>query len=138
MQEPMPGANGPCALFGKEHWNQETAMVGTSKHTTPSSHLKTDDPDLDRLLNPAHSYKHPRDVIDDARLVLSEKRAILSSWASDACAVESMPALRQIPGTPAPVSFDDVMDALRRLDDFVRPAARAPTFPADNTRRPTT
>lgn len=30
--------------------------------------------------------------------------------------VESMPALRQPPGTERPVSFDDIMDALRRLD----------------------
>ena len=134
----MPVPSGSCALFGKEHWNQETAMVGTSKYATSPSHLSTDDPHLDRLLNPAQFYKHPREIIDDPHLGLSEKRAILSSWASDACAVESMPALRQIPGSPAPVSFDDVMDALRRLDDFARPAARAPTFPADNTGRPTT
>ncbi len=107
-------------------------MVGTSKHTTPPSHLSTDDPHLDRLLNPGQFYKHPRDVIDDPYLGLSEKRAILSSWASDACAVESRPAFRQIPGTPAPVSFDDVMDALRRLDDLARPPARAPAFPPDN------
>jgi hypothetical protein len=107
-------------------------MMGTSKHATPPSHLRTDDPHLDRLLNPAQFYKHPRDVIDDPHLGLSEKRAILSSWASDACAVESKPALRQSPGTPAPVSFDDVMDALCRLDDLARTPATAPAFPADN------
>jgi hypothetical protein len=107
-------------------------MVGTSKQATPPSHLSTDDPHLDWLLNPARFYKHPRDVIDDRRLGLSEKRAILSSWASDACAVESMPALRQIPGTPAPVSFDDVMDALRRLDDLAQPPGKPPASPAHN------
>jgi hypothetical protein len=42
--------------------------------------------------------------------------AILSSWASDACAVESRTALRRPPGVPAPVTFDEVMDALMRLD----------------------
>jgi hypothetical protein len=113
-------------------------MVGPSKHASSPSHLSTDDPHLDRLLNPAQFYKHPREIIDDPHLGLSEKRAILSSWASDACAVESMPALRQIPGTPAPVSFDDVMDALRRLDDLARPPARAPALPADNTVCPPT
>lgn len=91
-------------------------MMGTSSHLIPPSHLPTRDPDLDRLLNPAQFYRRPDDVIDDPRLSSEEKRAILSSWASDACAVESMPALRQIPGVPAPVSFDAVMAALQRLD----------------------
>src|SRR4051812_20177011 len=56
--------------------------------------------DLDDLLHPAQAL-----------------RAILASWASDACAIESVPALRRAPtkgGTP--VAFDDVMDALRALD----------------------
>jgi hypothetical protein len=57
----------------------ETAMVGTSKYATSPSHLSTDDPHLDRLLNPAQFYKHPREIIDDPHLGLSEKRAILSS-----------------------------------------------------------
>jgi hypothetical protein len=48
-------------------------------------------------------------------LTLNEKRAILASWASDACAIESAPALRESPNG-APVPFDDVMDALRTLD----------------------
>ena len=46
-----------------------------------------------------------------------EKRAILASWASDACAIESVPALRRAPTHGGkPVAFDDVMDALRALD----------------------
>jgi hypothetical protein len=132
MRELKAYLSGPRALFGKEHCNQETVMVGTSKHATPSSHLSTDDPHLDRLLNPARFYKHPRDVIDDRRLGLSEKRAILSSWASDACAVASMPALRQIPGAPTQVPFDDIMEALQRLDELARVPASAPAFPGDN------
>jgi hypothetical protein len=55
-------------------------------------------------------------VLRDDTLERSEKRAILSSWASDACAVESMPALRQPPGAESPIPFDVIMDALRRLD----------------------
>ena len=82
----------------------------------PSLAPHADDPSLDRVLSPARHYDHPDDVLRDARLTLVEKRAILSSWASDVCAVESMPALRQPLGAPAPVSFDAVMDALRRLD----------------------
>jgi hypothetical protein len=49
-------------------------------------------------------------------LTLNEKRAILASWASDACAPEATPHLRCAPGRKQPVPFDDVMDALRTLD----------------------
>ena len=73
--------------------------------------------DLDRLLNPAAVFAHPRDVLNDPDLTRQEKRAILSSWASDACAVESQPELRQPPGAKVPVSFDDIVEALRSLDD---------------------
>ena len=74
------------------------------------------DPELQALLHPAGAYSHPRDVLNDPDLTPYEKRAILSSWASDACAVESCPPLRHPPGGK-PVSFDDVMDALRSLDE---------------------
>jgi hypothetical protein len=71
---------------------------------------------FDRLVHPGRFYAHPREVLSDPTLDRDEKRAILSSWASDACAVESMPALRQPPGAAEPVSFDAIMDALRSLD----------------------
>jgi hypothetical protein len=77
--------------------------------------LKKNSSDLDALLHPARAYEHPRDVVADNDLTLYEKRAILSSWASDACAVEDFPALREASGV-APVKFDDIMDALRDLD----------------------
>jgi hypothetical protein len=82
---------------------------------------KPDDPsrdgrfDIDTLLHPANAFAHPMDVVNDADLTLNEKRAILASWASDACAVEAVPALRRPPGQQ-PVRFDDVMDALKELD----------------------
>lgn len=82
----------------------------------PSLAPRSDDLALDRLLSPGRHFDHPDDVLRDGTLDLKEKRAILSSWASDACAVESMPALRQPPGARQPVSFDAIMDALRRLD----------------------
>ena len=75
------------------------------------------DPTLDRLLFPARHFNHPDEVVLDRALDILEKRAILASWASDACAVDSMPALRKPPGAATPVTFDAVMDALRRLDD---------------------
>lgn len=82
----------------------------------PSLARETDDLALDRLLSPARHYKHPDDVLRDSALDTGEKRAILSSWASDACAVKSMPALRHPPGAGHPISFDVIMDALQRLD----------------------
>ena len=73
--------------------------------------------DLDDLLHPAQAFSHPVDVVNDPDLTLNEKRAILASWASDACAIESVPALRRAPTKGGrPVAFDDVMDALRALD----------------------
>jgi hypothetical protein len=71
---------------------------------------------LDSLLHPADAFADPRHVVDDADLTLSEKRAILAAWASDTCAIEAAPALRQVPGTARRVLLDDVMDALRTLD----------------------
>jgi hypothetical protein len=71
---------------------------------------------VDRLLTPARFFKRPDDVLADPTLGVREKRAILSSWASDACAVESMPALRRPPGAERPISFDEIMDALVSLD----------------------
>jgi hypothetical protein len=72
--------------------------------------------DLDDLLHPAQAFAHPSEVVNDPDLTLNEKRAILASWASDACAVESAPALRRGPPGGRPVGFDEVMDALRALD----------------------
>ena len=72
--------------------------------------------DLDDLIHPAQAFSHPTDVVNDPDLTLNEKRAILASWASDACAIESVPALRAPHKGDRPVAFDDVMDALRALD----------------------
>jgi hypothetical protein len=71
--------------------------------------------DLQALLHPAGAFAHPSDVVNDPDLTVNEKRAILASWASDACAVESAPELRAGPDGHS-VRFDDVMDALRILD----------------------
>jgi hypothetical protein len=58
------------------------------------------------------------DVLRDPDLSPNEKRAILASWASDACAVEAAPELRR-QGSGSPVSFDDIMEALKVLDGEV-------------------
>jgi hypothetical protein len=72
--------------------------------------------DLNAILHPGSVYAHPRDVVADPTLSASEKRAILASWASDAAAVASNPALRELPGTLRPVSIDEVLEALSALD----------------------
>jgi hypothetical protein len=76
---------------------------------------KRDDVDLNDLLHPAQAFGHPSEVLNDPDLTLNEKRAILASCASDACAIEAAPELRSNPrGTP--VAFDEIMEALRTLD----------------------
>ena len=75
--------------------------------------------DLDEILHPAQAFDHPSEVVNDPDLTLNEKRAILASWASDACAVQAGPDLRAVsPGQQ--VRFDDIMDALRILDRQAR------------------
>lgn len=76
--------------------------------------------DLNAILHPGSVFDHPRDVLADATLSRAEKRAILASWASDAAAVTSNPALRAIPGWKAPVSIDDILEALSSLDHSPR------------------
>ena len=71
--------------------------------------------ELDYLLHPAGAFRTPMDVVNDPDMTVQEKRAILASWASDACAVEAAPDLR-MPTPGSLVRFDDVMDALKRLD----------------------
>ena len=74
--------------------------------------------DLNDLLHPAQAFENPAAVVSDPDLTVNEKRAILASWASDACAVEAAPDLRAGPQGSA-VRFDDIMDALRTLDKQV-------------------
>lgn len=78
------------------------------------------------LVEPAAVFAHPSEVLAAPNLTREEKRAILASWASDAWAVESAPALRQCPGLiGCTVPLDDVLAALRALD---------PEEPADSPR----
>lgn len=72
--------------------------------------------DFNALLHLGTVFDHPRDVVADQTLSLSEKRAILASWASDASAIASCPALRAPHGLRAPVHIDDILEALRDLD----------------------
>jgi hypothetical protein len=101
-------------------------------HPVPSAPFDQDAAcDLDTLLHPSQAFESPAEVLNDPDLSLNEKRAILASWASDACAVEAVPSLRRPPGGKRLVSFDEVMDALRALDKPARvEAGRAGARPA--------
>jgi hypothetical protein len=68
------------------------------------------------LLHPGTVFKHPRDVVIHPSLTPAEKRAILASWASDASAIASCPALRAPEGLKMPVSIDTILEALCELD----------------------
>lgn len=92
----------------------------------------TSHPALDRarvgpgvLPGSAAPYHHPDQVLRDEALSTAEKRAILSSWASDANAVEQQPWLRLAPGHATPVPLRAILDALRRLDDDPPPKGGA-------------
>ena len=76
--------------------------------------------EIDELVHPWRRYERPADVVADATLTPTARRAILSAWASDACAVPSSPPLRLAPFAAEPVTFDEVMDALRQMDQLER------------------
>jgi hypothetical protein len=65
-------------------------------------------------------YLRPRDIVDDPRLSVSRKRALLAYWASDIHAVIGAPALRSLVAGVT-VSIDDIFDALKRLDGLYDP-----------------
>lgn len=67
--------------------------------------------DLRRLLQPANAFANPMAVADDQDLTLTEKRAILSAWASDARETAT-----NYCDVANPVHIDDVMAALKELD----------------------
>jgi hypothetical protein len=82
--------------------------------------------DWDGLVHPSQVFEYPRDVVSDPDLSLNEKRAILASWASDACAIEAAPAFRKTPAGCV-VLFDEIMDAMRALDKEFLATQSTPT-----------
>jgi hypothetical protein len=69
-----------------------------------------------RMAENLSDFRRPFDVTRHPTLEPEVKRAILASWASDAAAVDSRPALRRPPGARHPVAVDEVLSALRALD----------------------
>ena len=86
---------------------------------TPRTQGQTKTLEVAAPSQPANAFAHPMDVVDDRDLTSYEKRAILSSWAADICAV---------PGPSRPVQngavrFDDILDALHLVESEPEPAA---------------
>ncbi|QPF83865.1 hypothetical protein IC762_30010 [Bradyrhizobium genosp. L] len=82
----------------------------------PTTASKDNVIDFNALLHPGTVFEHPRDVLAHPSLSTSEKRAILASWASDASAIASCPSLRAPVGLKAPVTIDEILEALCELD----------------------
>jgi hypothetical protein len=78
----------------------------------------------DSVFHPVSHYDSPDGVLNDPELSTDEKRVILSSWASDMYVVESHPALREIQGIPHRLRLDDILAALKQLDDENDPPPR--------------
>lgn len=58
---------------------------------------------------------HPDQVLEHPSMRAEDKRALLSSWASDHHAVENAPGLRRL-DSGAVVAVDDILAALAALD----------------------
>ena len=87
--------------------------LATSEHLLHDQGLSAA---LARGVRPAVGFTSPDDVLKDPHLTVGEKRTILASWASDESAVQVEPGLRWLLGTPEPVPFHEVRDAMLRLD----------------------
>jgi hypothetical protein len=85
--------------------------------------------DINYLLHPGTAFDHPRDVVAHPKLSLSEKRAILASWASDAAAIASCPALRVPEGLKKPITIDEILEALQALGGPYNPPHHPPRHP---------
>jgi len=70
------------------------------------------------------SLGNPQELAEHPQIEPEVKRAILASWASDAFAVRSQPALRKPPELPHPVPVQDVLAALKKLDAPASAVAR--------------
>ena len=82
----------------------------------PTTALNNNVFDFEALLHPGTVFGHPGDVVSHPDLTLAEKRAILASWASDASAIASCPALRAPKGLKAPICIDSLLEVLCELD----------------------
>lgn len=109
------------------------------EHRPAPASLSPAVPPWQALAEPALVFAHPSEVLRASDLSREQKRAVLASWASDAFAVESAPALRLCPTGGQPVRLADVLAALRTLDEEApapcAPALSRPSRPPKGSRR---
>jgi hypothetical protein len=105
---------GAASRFAAPSWT-ERQFLRPAESSNKSVAPGADDHD-EALEAGAFSFRHPQQVLAHPALTGSQKRALLASWASDACAEENLPGWRRIPGSGALVLLDDVLEALRALD----------------------
>jgi hypothetical protein len=91
-------------------------MRKEEQQTAPQHDIAPVGLDFRALVRPTECFSSPQEVLENQLLDVSEKRAILASWASDLYAVESIPGLRELPGSHATVAVSDILDALKALD----------------------
>lgn len=72
-------------------------------------------PAADLLSKKSRVFVRPEEVMDNRALTLADKCSLLASSASDACAGEDSPSLRQLAST-AIVRVDGILAALKSLD----------------------
>jgi hypothetical protein len=101
----------------------------------PTTAIKDNVFDINALIHPGTVFNHPRDVVSHPTLTLAEKRAILASWASDASAIASCPALRAPEGLKVPVTIEEILDALCELDGKPRNPPGGKPFRLRSTER---
>ena len=74
----------------------------------------------DKIVDLHAVFESPCEIVSHPELCLAEKRAILASWASDASAMPSCPSLRAPQELKAPVTIDQILEALCALDPVPR------------------
>ncbi|KQP39175.1 hypothetical protein [Methylobacterium sp. Leaf106] len=89
------------------------------------------------VVAPGDVFRHPREVLAHPLLSREEKRTILASWVSDACALENAPGLRCLTGARAePVTVEALLTALAELDGGAAPETTAGAPRPATRRRP--
>ncbi|HJP67480.1 MAG TPA: hypothetical protein VJ846_01165 [Sphingomicrobium sp.] len=69
------------------------------------------------MSQPFSRFLHPFEVAYHPSMEPEVKRAILAAWASDRSAVRDHPALRKPRGAKRAVPIDEVLAAMRSLDE---------------------
>jgi hypothetical protein len=92
--------------------------IRPSEEATTRPTTATDDNvfDFDYLLHPSTKFEHRRRAVSHPGLSLGEKRSILAFWDSHASPIASGASLRAPEGLKAPVTIDQILEALRELD----------------------